>query len=62
MRYHVAEYVYSLPDVYIAKMLSIAASGLNALDDRTPMEEETLMHVLRMERLLQQEERANGKD
>lgn len=55
MRYDVAEYVYTLPDVYTAKILSMAISALNALDDRTPMEEESLRHALKMEMLLTKE-------
>lgn len=54
-RYDVAEAIYSMPDLYIAKMLSVAASSLNALDDRTTMEDETLKQVLRLERLLSKE-------
>lgn len=54
-RYNAAEYIYTLPDVYTAKILSTAISSLNKLDDRTPLEEEALRHALKLERELQKE-------
>lgn len=54
-RYHVAEYVYSLPDLYTAKILASAIFSLHQLPDRTPMEEEALRHALKMQDLLAKE-------
>lgn len=55
-RYQVAEYIYQLPDVYTVKLLTMATAALSKLGtDRTPMEEEAMIHGLKMLDLLQKD-------
>jgi len=47
--YHMAELVYAGPKEQLEKLLTVALSALNQLDDRTEFEEEVLRLAIKLE-------------